>query len=235
MAERVTSLESRGRAPGSQTTSEQNAAQTAEWKVIVVGASAGGVTALQDLVSGFPADLRAAVFVVLHIPAWHRSELPEILSRSGRLKALHPEQNQAIVPGYIYVAPPNAHLHLEENRIHVWRGPKENLHRPAINPLFRSAAVAYRDRVIGAILSGNSDDGATGLWWVKRFGGTTVVQDDPQFPDMPQSARDLVEIDYSAKARDLGPLLAKLASGDRRERRVIPLDGAGHYGKKRSH
>ena len=94
-------------------------------------------------------------------------------------------------------------------------GPKENLHRPAINPLFRSAAVAHKDRVIGVVLSGQLDDGSTGLWWVKRYGGVTVIQDPTEaaYPDMPHHAQSYVDVDFVAGASEIGPLLTRLVNG----------------------
>jgi two-component system chemotaxis response regulator CheB len=128
------------------------------------------------------------------------------------LPALHPAGGQAIDCGTIYVAPPDYHLLLERDRVDLWRGPKENRHRPAVNALFRSAAVAFGNRVIGVVLSGLLDDGAAGLWWIKRFGGIAVVQDpeDAQSPEMPAAALEHVKVDYVLPASEIGPLLAKL-------------------------
>src|SRR5437870_3187372 len=108
---------------------------------IVIGASAGGVEALQRLVAGLPKDLQASVFVVLHLPPWHRSNLPAILNAAGPLAADFAKHDQPVKPGHIYVAPPDYHLLTDDSRAQLWRGPKENRHRPSINALFRSAAV----------------------------------------------------------------------------------------------
>ncbi|HEY1341565.1 MAG TPA: chemotaxis protein CheB, partial [Bryobacteraceae bacterium] len=135
--------------------------------IVVVGASSGGVEALQQFAGGLPRDFPAAVFVVLHLLPWAPSLLPDILSRAGPLTAMHAENDQPIEPGRIYVAPPDRHLLVEEDRMALWRGPKENLHRPAVNALFRSAAVAHRERVVGIVMSGALDDGSAGLWWIK--------------------------------------------------------------------
>jgi two-component system chemotaxis response regulator CheB len=180
--------------------------------IVVIGASAGGIESLMKLVAGLPRQLRAAIFVVVHQPAWHKSELPQVLARSGGLPALHPAEGQEIDCGKIYVAKPDFHLLLERDHIDLWRGPKENRHRPAVNPLFRSAAVAFGRRVIGVILSGFLDDGATGLWWIRRYGGITVVQDpkDAQSPEMPEAALQHVDVDYVLPASEIGPLLVKL-------------------------
>ena len=184
--------------------------------IIVVGASAGGVEALQQLTSGLPADLPAAIFIVMHLPTWCKSELPEIVTRSGGPIALEAQAEQPFQMGRIYIAPPDHHLLLERDSIRLWRGPKENRHRPAINALFRSAAVAHKNRVIGVILSGALDDGSAGLWWIKQFGGLAVVQDPngARFPSMPRSALEHVDVDYVVGLRDMGPLLATLVGGN---------------------
>src|SRR5436305_2995630 len=120
--------------------------------IVVIGASAGGVEALTKLVRTLPRNLPAALFVVLHIPGDSPSLLPHILSYAGALPALHPADKTVIASGQIYVAPPDHHLTVESGYVRVLRGPKENRHRPAIDPLFRSAAKAYRQRVVGVIL-----------------------------------------------------------------------------------
>src|SRR5688572_25460972 len=140
--------------------------------VVVIGASAGGVESLREVVKGLPADLPAAVFVVLHISPFQPSSLPEILSRSGPLPACHPEDGAKIEAGRIYTAPPDHHLLIERGRVAVAKGPKENRFRPSIDALFRSAAYSYGPKVIGIVLSGALDDGTSGLWSIKRLGGT---------------------------------------------------------------
>jgi two-component system chemotaxis response regulator CheB len=191
--------------------------------IIVVGSSAGGVEALQKLVCSLPRELPAAVFVVQHIPTWFPSKLPEILTAAGKLPASHPLPGSQIKNGHIYVAPPDQHLILDrEGRIDLWHGPKENRFRPAINPLFRSAAVTYRERVTGAILSGALDDGAAGLWWVKRFGGVAAVQDpkEAMFPDMPENSIRYAPIDYVLPVSRMSAILGELAAGGLAQRRA---------------
>jgi two-component system, chemotaxis family, protein-glutamate methylesterase/glutaminase len=186
--------------------------------IVVIGASAGGIEALIELVSALPADLQASIFVVMHLPAWHDSALPAILTRSGPLPALHPESGEIIKRGRIYVAPPDKHLLIHSgDRVELWHGPKENNCRPSINALFRSAAVAYGKRVAGVILTGALDDGATGLWWIKQREGIAIVQDpeDAQFPQMPQAALTHVPADYVLPAADLAHILTALARGVR--------------------
>ncbi|MET0400950.1 MAG: chemotaxis protein CheB, partial [Cystobacter sp.] len=167
--------------------------------IIVVGASAGGVEALSRLVSQFPRDLPAAVLVVLHLGTGHRSALPQLLSRAGHLEAVHPQDGAPLEPGRIYVAPNDRHLVVEPGRVRLLHGPRENNHRPAVDPLFRSAALAYGPRVIGVVLTGALDCGTAGLMAVKHRGGLAVVQDprDAFCPDMPRSAMEFVKVDHS--------------------------------------
>jgi two-component system chemotaxis response regulator CheB len=178
---------------------------------IVVGASSGGVPALSDLCRALPSDLPASVFVVLHIGARH-SNLPRILSSSGALPAVHARDGEVSMPGKIYVAPPDHHMLLEEGKVRLTRGPKENHTRPAIDPLFRSAALSRGHRVIGIVLSGYLDDGTAGLGAIKRCGGIAMAQDpqEAQADSMPLSALANVDVDHCASvgilARRLGEL-----------------------------
>jgi two-component system chemotaxis response regulator CheB len=182
--------------------------------IIVVGASAGGIEALRVLVGGLPADLPASLFVVLHTAPESPAMLADILDRSGSLPALSPKDGDRIRPGTIYVAPPDRHLLIEPNLVRVTRGPKENRFRPAIDPLFRSAAQTYGPRVVGVILTGYLDDGTAGLWTVKQLGGTAVVQDpaDALVPSMPLNAMTHVNVDYCLPLEEIAPLLVRLTS-----------------------
>jgi two-component system, chemotaxis family, protein-glutamate methylesterase/glutaminase len=179
----------------------------------VIGASAGGVEALTRLVSGLTSDIPAAIFVTLHFPRGGTSALPRILERSGPLSAVHAQDGQRIEPRAIYIAPPDNHLLIFRDVVRLYRGPRENGNRPAVDPMFRSAALAYGSRVIGVMLSGNLDDGTSGLLAIKRRGGITVVQDpdDAMFASMPQSALDHVAIDHVAKLDRIGKLLVELS------------------------
>jgi len=181
--------------------------------IIVIGASAGGVEALKELVRCFPPDLPASIFVVIHVPPTAPSILPEILSRCGPLPAIHPENGDAIEPGRIYVAPPEHHLTLERGVIRVMRGPRENGHRPAVDPLFRSAARAYGPRVVGVVLTGALDDGTAGLMSIKSRGGLAVVQDPNEavVPEMPRSAIAHLKVDYILPLSKISSLIARLA------------------------
>ncbi|HZU23062.1 MAG TPA: chemotaxis protein CheB, partial [Terriglobales bacterium] len=187
---------------------------SAKHDIIVVGASAGGIEPLQELVRGLPADLPAAVFVTLHMAPRNKSALPEILSRAGHLPAGHAQDGDPIEHGRIYIAPPDHHLTIERGHVHLTCGPKEQHHRPSINVTFRTAALAYGERVVGTVLSGELDDGTAGLWEIDRRGGITVVQnpEEAAFPSMPLSALREIEIDYTVGAAEIGPLLYRLAT-----------------------
>lgn len=181
-------------------------------RIVVVGASAGGVESLSAMVSSLAADLDAALFIVLHIPPNQVSRLPQILSNKGALPAKHPVDGEEILAGQIYVAPPDHHLLVQGGRVVVTRGPKENRHRPSIDALFRSAAYCYREQAIGIVLSGALDDGTSGLWSIKRMGGIAITQEPAEaaFDSMPSSALAQVQIDYCLPALEMGPLLARL-------------------------
>jgi two-component system, chemotaxis family, protein-glutamate methylesterase/glutaminase len=181
--------------------------------IVVVGASTGGVEALAQLASGLPDDLPAAVFAVLHLPPQAPSHLPQILARYGPLPASQPRDGEPIHHGRIYVAPPDFHLMVERGRVRVVRGPRENRHRPAIDPLFRTAALAYGPRVLGVILTGALDDGTAGLYAVKQRGGMAVVQDphDALIDSMPRNALEYVAVDHCLPLREIPALIARLA------------------------
>lgn len=182
--------------------------------IVVVGTSAGGVEALATLVSALPPNFPAAIFVVLHTPAHSPSFVPKILSRSGLLEAVQASDSMEIEHGLIYVSPPDHHMLVERGRVRVVRGPKENRHRPAVDPLFRSAALAYGPRVVGVILTGALDDGTAGLRAVKRRSGIAIVQDPDEaiFPGMPLSALEHVQVDYILPLAAISQLLVRLAN-----------------------
>jgi two-component system chemotaxis response regulator CheB len=199
--------------------------------IIVVGASAGGVEALVRLVGGLPPGLPASLFVVCHFPPGGRSVLPTILSRSGPLLATHAADDEPFAPGHVYVAPPDRHLVLgPDGKMRLTREGRENHHRPAIDPLFRSAARHYGARVIGVILTGGLSDGTAGLLAVRASGGVAVVQDpkDAHVAAMPQNATEIAGaahvVPVSALAALLVDLVGQPVTPNGRTRAVDPIE-----------
>ncbi|MDZ8185968.1 MAG: chemotaxis protein CheB [Nostoc sp. ChiSLP02] len=193
----------------------QNKEQTAIDNLIVIGASAGGVEALVYLVKQLPTDLNAAVIIVLHVSSESPCILHHILNGAGKLPAFAAEDGQAIKTGQIYVARPDYHLLVKSGYLQLTRGPRENHHRPAIDPLFRTAARAYGERVIAVILTGMLDDGTAGLMAVKMRDGVAIVQDpdDALYSGMPKSAIENVEdIDYILPLSEIPSVLVTLAN-----------------------
>jgi two-component system chemotaxis response regulator CheB len=181
--------------------------------IVVIGASAGGVDALSRVVSSLPRDLQASVLVVLHVSRG-KSLLPEILSRAGRLKASHPEDGTALQYGHVYVAPPDHHLIVDNGLARIVHTASENGVRPAVDPLFRSAARSYGGRVIAVLLTGALDDGTAGIVAVKAAGGVTIVQDPEEAfsPGMPRSAIASGAVDHVLPIRDIPVLVAALVN-----------------------
>jgi two-component system, chemotaxis family, protein-glutamate methylesterase/glutaminase len=180
--------------------------------IVVIGASAGGVQALDQVVERLPAELPASVFVVLHLAAGATSVLPSILARLGTLPAAVPDEHQLPERGHIYVAPPDRHLLLVGQEVRLTGGPRENGHRPAIDPLFRSAARTYGPRVIAAVLSGTLDDGAAGSHMVRDRGGVVIVQhpDDALYGDMPRNTLETAGADAVLPASKIAEKLCEL-------------------------
>jgi two-component system chemotaxis response regulator CheB len=194
--------------------------------IIVIGASAGGFEALKKLVAGLPPDLDAAIFVVWHMPPEVKGLLPQVLNSQKTLLAANAIDNEPIVNKRIYVAPPDRHLIIENGFVRVTRGPKENRFRPAVDPLFRSAAYIYGPRVIGIVLSGALDDGTAGLWTIKSRGGIAIVQDpeDAEIPSMPQNALDAVEVDHVMPLNKISELLTNLTSEEVKDFKESDMD-----------
>jgi two-component system chemotaxis response regulator CheB len=161
-----------------------------KFAIVVIGGSAGALSAIQQIAADVAPDIPAAIFVATHIPADSVSALPHIISRCGPLFAAHAIDGAPIAPGRIIVAPPNFHLVVERDVMRVVDWAKENGQRPAIDVLFRSAAASYGDLVCGVLLSGALDDGVAGLQSIRTAGGVTIVQDpeDALFSDMPRNA-----------------------------------------------
>jgi two-component system, chemotaxis family, protein-glutamate methylesterase/glutaminase len=179
--------------------------------IVAIGASAGGVRALQVLASELDPSLPAAWCAVLHVDS-HRSEMPGLLSRAGRIPAVHVSNGQRLEDRCIYVAPPDLHFMVEDGHAVLSRGPRENWARPAIDPLLRSAAVAYGPRAVGVVLTGNLNDGTAGLRAIKQANGVAVVQDprDAEFSAMPRSALRHVAVDHCVPLAAMPALLSSL-------------------------
>jgi two-component system chemotaxis response regulator CheB len=195
--------------------------------VIVIGTSAGGLEALDQLIGQLPTDLPASIVIVQHMDPGNSGE--PLLRRLGRHKAFHPklaEDGEPLKPKQIYIAPPDNHLLIKKRTMLVTKGAAENRHRPGIDPLFRSAAVSHGSRVIGVVLTGMLDDGTAGLIAVKRCGGVTVVQDprDAAYSGMPLSALDNANVDYCVSIAEMGPLLTTLVSKPHGKNRAVPDD-----------
>jgi two-component system, chemotaxis family, protein-glutamate methylesterase/glutaminase len=165
--------------------------------VVVAGASAGGVEALVELVRSLPRDFPHPVLVVLHVSPTGTSVLPAILARSCSLPVASPGNGDALRPGHVYVAPPDNHLVMEDGQLRLSQAPRENGHRPAVDPTMRSAAAAYGAQAIGIVLSGSRDDGTAGLMAIKACGGTAIAQDPDEalYPAMPLSAISHLTVD----------------------------------------
>src|SRR4051812_11948376 len=185
--------------------------------LVVIGTSAGGLDALRSLVAALPPEFPVAICVVIHTAPQSPGVIHEILSRSGQLPAVSPRNFQRIAAGHIYVAPPDFHLIIEPGRLRITKGPKENRFRPAIDPLFRSAAQVFGPAAIGVILTGSLDDGTAGLYAIKQLGGTAIVQDPREalYPSMPQSAIRHVNVDHIVALSELAPLLVRLTAAQR--------------------
>ena len=177
-----------------------------------------------ELVKGIPEGFPAAVFIVLHLPPYSTNFIPEILGKLGPLPAVQPQDGEPIQIGLIYVAAPDHHLLLENGKVIIKRGPKENRFRPSIDALFRSAAFTYGPRVIGIVLSGMLDDGTSGLWSVKRMGGVAIIQDplDAAFPAMPANVLEFVEVDHQVPVAQMAALLFRLTGEPLPKKPKIP-------------
>ncbi len=199
-----------------------------ERDIIVLGTSMGGVEALSRLVRHLPHGLPAALFVVCHFPSTAISRLPQILSRAGPMPAVYPQDGEPIRPGRIVVAPPDHHLLVNHNTIHLTRGPRENTFRPSIDVLFRSAARYHGNRVIGVLLTGALSDGVAGLLAVRSAGGAAVIQDpaDAAVSWLPQNALDIAGADHVVPVAEMPALLVRLVHQcpDRGSNMIDPID-----------
>ncbi len=198
--------------------------------VVGIGASAGGVDALLRILRHLPADLPAALLVVLHVPAGGPSLLAPILDRRCDLDVRVAEHGDVLEAGRVYVAPPDRHLVLVEGRVRLDPGPKENAARPAVDPMFRSLATALGPQAVAVVLSGALGDGSSGALAIKEAGGKVIVQDplDATVPSMPESAAEAVGAPDAVLTADaIGPVIATLAERRAALREDVTISGAG--------
>jgi len=194
---------------------------------VVIGASAGGMAALKELVAQFPEDFPAPIFIVNHMGADTTGEaLLRVLNGSSNLTCEHGQDRHTFQNGHIYLAPSDQHMLIVKDQILITKGARENRSRPAIDPLFRSAAVAYGNRVIGIILTGYLDDGTSGMMAIRRCGGICIAQDpqDASYPDMPRSVIANVGTDYCLPVAGMGALLSELLERELPESQPVPQD-----------
>lgn len=195
-------------------------------RIVVIGTSSGGIEALKVIAAALPRDFPAPICIVVHVSAESPGILDRILSRAGVLPATTARSGERLQAGHIYVAPPDHHLLVEPGVLRITKGPKENRFRPAIDPLFRSAAQVYGPDVIAMLLTGNLDDGVAGLWTIKQLGGIAIVQDPAEalFPALPANALRHVNVDHVAPLSDIGRLLVQVVAApvEARERAPVP-------------
>jgi two-component system chemotaxis response regulator CheB len=184
--------------------------------IIVIGGSAGSGAALKELVKGLPPDFPGSVFITTHLPTEHRSYLPELLAGPDHIPVTRAIDGQPIERGQAYVAAADRHLLLLDSTIRLGAGPRENMVRPSIDPMFRSAALSYGPRAVGVVLSGMLNDGASGLHAIKQAGGTAVVQHplDAIEDQMPRAALEVVDADHVVRADDLAEVLREIVASD---------------------
>jgi two-component system, chemotaxis family, protein-glutamate methylesterase/glutaminase len=195
--------------------------------VVIAGASAGGVEALVALVRSLPSGFPHPIIVILHVAPTGTSVLPQILARACRLPVHAPTDGETLLPGHVYVAPPDNHLVIEDSVVRLSQAPRENGHRPAIDPTMRTAAGAFDGATIGIVLSGSRDDGTAGLMAIKAGGGIALVQDPDEalYPAMPLNARTHVDVDAVLPVGDMADWILAHVSVERGERpNETPMD-----------
>jgi two-component system chemotaxis response regulator CheB len=193
--------------------------------VVCIGASAGGLNAVNELVSQLPPQLNAAVFIVLHLSKTAMGEiLLDKIKRQTGLRCMLAADGMEIKPGYVYLARPDHHMLIKENRITLGNGPPENRFRPSIDVLFRSAAAGYGERTIGIVLTGYLSDGTSGMWAIKQSGGKTIVQhpDEAEYPDMPLSVIETMEVDHCVPLKNMGDIIKTITSDQPSGIAVVP-------------
>jgi two-component system chemotaxis response regulator CheB len=181
--------------------------------IIAIGASAGGLNAINELTQQLPADIDAAIFVVLHLS---KAAIGDMLllrvQKHTKLKCSIAGDGDKIEPGHIYIAAPDSHLLVRDNKTLIGRGPAENRFRPSVDVLFRSVAASHGEKVIGIILTGFLNDGTIGMVSIKRSGGHCIVQDpnEAEYPDMPLSVLETMEVDYCIPIKEMAAVILKI-------------------------
>jgi two-component system chemotaxis response regulator CheB len=205
---------------------KENGSKAPFQRIIVIGASAGGFEAIKTIVKNLPDNFQTPIFIVWHISPDIRGILPQVLNKENKIPAAHAYNAEPIKPNRIYIAPPDHHLLVEKDKLLVTHGPKENRFRPAVDPLFRSAAYAYGNRVIGVVLSGALDDGTAGLWAIKHYGGTAIVQDpmNAEVASMPENALRQVNVDYCLGVSEISQLLVRLSKEEVNKNTTVMKD-----------
>lgn len=197
-------------------------------RVVVIGTSAGGLSALKRLISQLPKDFPLPVLIVRHIsPDATGNVLLNELNKLNTVKCQHAKSGNSLKPGNLYLAPSDHHLLIGgDQKMLVTKGAHENRSRPAIDPLFRSAAVAFGTGVIGILLTGYLDDGTSGMKAIKRCGGICIVQDpdEAEYPDMPRNALNNIKVDYCVPIAEMGPLLYKIIPQKLQKSKPVPKD-----------
>jgi two-component system, chemotaxis family, protein-glutamate methylesterase/glutaminase len=192
--------------------------------IVVIGGSAGSIGPLKTILAELPADFAAAVIVVIHVPAHSTGVFVTVASAATGLPVKNASDGDAVLPGNIYLAPPDRHLLVIDGILRLGHGPRENLVRPAIDPLFRSVALQYGPRCIGIILSGMLNDGASGLATIKEAGGIALVQTpkDAEYTDMPLSALEATPVDLSASALEIAGAIKRFMAEKPHKARQLP-------------
>lgn len=182
------------------------------FRLFVIGASAGGFRAVSQVIKALPADINAAFIVVMHSSFGEPSRFAENLNKDAQLNVISAKNNMTIERGNVYFSVPNHHLFVEGGAMILTKGPRENMFRPSIDVLFRSAAVAYSNQCVGVLLTGRLHDGTVGLNAIKRCGGVSIIQnpDTAEYPDMPAAAKDFVKIDYISDIHDMSNVMLKI-------------------------
>lgn len=197
-------------------------------KVVVIGTSAGGLSALKELIIQLNKKFPLPILLVKHISADATgSVILDVLNKQSKIVCQYAKNGEKLKAGHLYMAPSNHHLMIDgDQKILITKGAQENRSRPAIDPLFRSAAVAFGNGVIGILLTGYLDDGTSGMKVIKRCGGICIVQDpkDADYPDMPKNALNNVEVDYCLPISEMGALLYQLIPQNLEKRKAVPED-----------